>query len=256
MTTYLNVPPSGESPYWGAAVLNAGDLPVIGVLGESVFVISEAALYYWDGDSWELYVDGTADVSGPASATDNALALFNGTSGKVIKAASAITASRALVSNASGVPVAATTTATEIGYVNGVTSAIQTQLNAKEPTITVLPIAKGGTNSGAALANDLVMRSAAGAVVESGVTLDSSNNLGTTARINAGTAKVGATGAATTSATLEVAGTTGAFLLPRLTTVERDALTATNGLCLYNTSTDKPQCYVAGAWVDLIGWGS
>lgn len=41
------------------------------------------------------------------------------------------TASRAIVSNGSGVLTSATTTSTEIGYVNGVTSAIQTQLNNK-----------------------------------------------------------------------------------------------------------------------------
>ena len=42
-----------------------------------------------------------------------------------------LTASRALVSDGSGDVSAATTTSTEIGYVNGVTSAIQTQLNTK-----------------------------------------------------------------------------------------------------------------------------
>jgi len=42
-----------------------------------------------------------------------------------------ITASRALVSDSNGDVSAATTTSTEIGYVNGVTSAIQTQLDAK-----------------------------------------------------------------------------------------------------------------------------
>lgn len=59
-----------------------------------------------------------------------------------IKAAAAIdlnklaatTASRALVSDASGFVSAATTTSTEIGYVNGVTSSIQTQLGTKLPT--------------------------------------------------------------------------------------------------------------------------
>lgn len=45
----------------------------------------------------------------------------------------ATTASRALVSDGSGVVSPATTTATEIGYVNGVTSAIQTQIDAKAP---------------------------------------------------------------------------------------------------------------------------
>lgn len=42
-----------------------------------------------------------------------------------------VTASRALVSDVSGFVSPATTTATELGYVNGVTSAIQTQLDAK-----------------------------------------------------------------------------------------------------------------------------
>jgi hypothetical protein len=44
----------------------------------------------------------------------------------------ATTASRALVSDASGFVTAATTTATEIGHLNGVTSAIQTQLDGKQ----------------------------------------------------------------------------------------------------------------------------
>ena len=42
-----------------------------------------------------------------------------------------LTINRALVSNGSGDVTPATTTSTEIGYVNGVTSAIQTQLNTK-----------------------------------------------------------------------------------------------------------------------------
>lgn len=52
----------------------------------------------------------------------------------------ALTASRAVVSNGSGFLASATTTATEIGYVNGVTSAIQTQIDLKtsaaSPTFT------------------------------------------------------------------------------------------------------------------------
>lgn len=71
----------------------------------------------------------------------------------------ALTASRALVSDGSGFVSVATTTSTEIGYVNGVTSAIQTQLDGKEPTITVLSLAKGGTNK--------AITASAGAVVYS-----------------------------------------------------------------------------------------
>lgn len=55
---------------------------------------------------------------------------------------------------------------TEFQYLDGVTSSIQTQLNAKEPTITTLPISKGGTNSGTALNNNRVMQSSGGAIVE------------------------------------------------------------------------------------------
>lgn len=64
------------------------------------------------------------------SGTQYRLAYY-ATTGTAVSEAGAITASRALVSDANGVPTHATTTATEIGYVNGVTSAIQTQLNAK-----------------------------------------------------------------------------------------------------------------------------
>jgi hypothetical protein len=44
-----------------------------------------------------------------------------------------LTASKALVTNASGIVTTSATTATELGYVSGVTSAIQTQLTAKLP---------------------------------------------------------------------------------------------------------------------------
>lgn len=75
----------------------------------------------------------------------------------------------------------------------------------------------------------------------------------------AGLFKVGASGAITASTTLEVAGTTGAFLLPRLTSTQRDALTPTAGMCIYNSTTNVPQCYIGGstnAWTDMMGWGS
>jgi hypothetical protein len=45
------------------------------------------------------------------------------------------TATRVVVTDATGVPTASTVTTTELGYISGVTSAIQTQLNAKQATI-------------------------------------------------------------------------------------------------------------------------
>jgi len=47
----------------------------------------------------------------------------------------AVTASRAVVTDSNGLPAVATTTATEIGYVNGVTSSIQAQIDAISPFV-------------------------------------------------------------------------------------------------------------------------
>lgn len=55
---------------------------------------------------------------------------INASAAIAVSKLAALTASRAVVTDGSGFISAATTTATEIGYVNGVTSAIQTQINA------------------------------------------------------------------------------------------------------------------------------
>lgn len=73
---------------------------------------------------------GTGTVN---SGLANQLAYY-ASSSNVISGLTSITGNRALVSNASGLPVASATTDTEIGFVSGVTSAIQTQLNAKAST--------------------------------------------------------------------------------------------------------------------------
>jgi hypothetical protein len=129
-------------------------------------------LQFLRGDGSWATPAGAGDVVGPASSTDNGFAKFDGLTGTLLKDsaatlvnadidaaaaiarsklatgsnyrvvtngaagvmedAAAITASRALVSDANGIPTHATTTATEIGFVNGVTSAIQTQLDGKQ----------------------------------------------------------------------------------------------------------------------------
>lgn len=44
----------------------------------------------------------------------------------------------------------------------------------------------------------------------------------------------------------------GVFQLPRLTSVERDALTVANGSVIYNITTNKFQGYENGVWVNLV----
>lgn len=73
--------------------------------------------------------------------TNSAVTLNNNrvikSSGSAIVEADAITANRALVSDANGIPTHSATTNTELDYVSGVTSAIQTQINNQVPKSTV-----------------------------------------------------------------------------------------------------------------------
>jgi len=56
-------------------------------------------------------------------------------------------------------------------------------------------------------------------------------------------------GGAPVSTVLELQSTTGAFLLPRMTSTQRDALvTITNGMMIYNTTTSLIQGYEGGSW--------
>jgi hypothetical protein len=70
---------------------------------------------------------------------------------------------------------------------------------------------------------------------------------------HAGPAVFGANAAPTNaSCALEVQSTTKAFVLPRMTTAQRDAIaTIINGMMIYNTTTNTVQGRAAGAWVSL-----
>jgi hypothetical protein len=110
-------------------------------------------------------VQAGASTNGFLSSTD--WTTFNNKQNAITGAATTITASdltasRALISNASGKVDVSTVTSTELGYLSGVTSAIQTQLNAKQGTITNPVTGTGTTNyvtkwtSSSAIGNSLI----------------------------------------------------------------------------------------------------
>ncbi|NUN05692.1 MAG: tail fiber domain-containing protein, partial [Bdellovibrio sp.] len=80
--------------------------------------------------------------------SNNRVMISNG--GAIVESA-AITANRALASNANGLPVASAVTDTELGYLSGVTSAIQTQLNAKASSAGWANYSVIGTNNSGAM---------------------------------------------------------------------------------------------------------
>lgn len=76
-------------------------------------------------------VNASAAIARTKFANGTANRVVVNSAGGVMTDNAEITANRALISDANGLPIHATTTATEIEFVNGVTSAIQTQLNTK-----------------------------------------------------------------------------------------------------------------------------
>jgi len=138
---------------------------VTGELSSSLLVDADvdaaAAIAYSKLDLADSIVD--ADINSSAAIDYSKLALtgdivdadINASAAIAVSKLAPLTASRALVSDGSGFVSAATTTATEIGYVNGVTSAIQTQLDAKQATgnyITSLTTDVVASGAGAAVA--------------------------------------------------------------------------------------------------------
>lgn len=67
--------------------------------------------------------------------SDEVLAVVSGDA-SVARQASSLTANRALTSDSNGKAAVSSVTATELGYLSGASSAIQTQLNSKQATIT------------------------------------------------------------------------------------------------------------------------
>lgn len=112
------------------------------------------------------FVDDPSGTPSAKSATLQAIVNAGCSQGAISAiVTSTLTASRVLVSDGSGLVSASSITSTTLGYLDA-TSSIQTQLNAKEPTITTLSVAKGGTNSGTALNNNRIMVSSGDAIVE------------------------------------------------------------------------------------------
>lgn len=130
------------------------ELPSSGVSAGAVYNVVQAhdnvpagTNYAWTGSSWDA-LGGTIDTSG-FQTTSNLVQDLDSPSATTYPSTSAVSAAiagkqdaisltenRAVVSGASGSLEASAVTATELGYLSGVGSAIQTQLDGKQATIT------------------------------------------------------------------------------------------------------------------------
>jgi hypothetical protein len=138
----------------------------------------------------------------------------------------AVTASKAIVSDGSGILTASSVTATELGYVSGVTSALQTQLNGKQATIT------GGASTIATsnlAANFALISDGAGKVIVSGTTTTEIGYLsGTTSNVQT---------QLTSKLTATVAGAAQGAIIYNNGSIWTYLPKGTNGQALYSTAS-------------------
>ncbi len=121
------------------------------------------------------------------SATDDAYRLYTTGATNQLATAAAITAGKALISDANGIPTHSAVTSTELGYVAGVTSSIQTQINA----ITGLAVTSKTSNYTATTSDNVILCSASGGAFS--ITLyAASGNTGRVLRIKKTDASVNA----------------------------------------------------------------
>ena len=120
----------------------------------------------------------------------------------------------------------ATISPTELSYLDTVSSNIQTQLNAKEPTITTLSVAKGGT--GAATLTGIVKGNGTSALTAGTVSL-TSEVTGTLPVANGGT------GATTAGAALTSLGAAASGANTDITALDQDVTVTATGTIATNT---------------------
>ncbi len=102
---------------------------------------TDQTLQYYVGDGAYAQVAGGGGGSGTVNTgAINRLAYYPG-NGTIVDDLTAITANRALISNASGLPIASTVTSTTLAFLDA-TSSVQTQLNSKQATISTGTIAQ------------------------------------------------------------------------------------------------------------------
>lgn len=154
MSTFINLPTVTADAI--VVVPTAADLPDGVEEGSLRYVADEDVFYVYDGATWTEVAGGgggSGDVVGPASSTDNAVARFDSTTGKLLQntanftiadsgeaTSASLTASRVLVSGTSKELQSSSVTTTTLGYLDA-TSSIQTQIDGKQPldgTLTAL----------------------------------------------------------------------------------------------------------------------
>ena len=152
------------SAYSSANAVGIDGYPIEGSPSNGNTIVFDSTDRVWKygasgGGSGSITLSG--DVTGTGSGT-----ISTSISGLALSKLATITGSRAVVSDTSGVLSASATTSTEISYLSGVTSAIQTQINSKMTTSTYDPNGDGYVENSSAL--KFLVHNTTGSIVPKG----------------------------------------------------------------------------------------
>ena len=136
----------------------SGSVTSVGLTAPSIFAVANSPITGAGSIALTLNTQAAntffaGPAAGSATPTFRVIAVGDLPSIPVAKGgtgAVSFTASRLIVSDGSGNLASSAVTSTEAGFLSGVSSAIQTQLNAKQATIVTLPVANGGTGASTA----------------------------------------------------------------------------------------------------------
>ncbi len=171
-------------------------------------------------------------------------------------AVSTNTASKIVSRDASGNFSAGTITANLAGNASTATSTANFSGNlvgdvTGNQTATVVSTVGGQTAANVAAATVLINNATSNNTPSTLVERDASGNFATNS-ISSNTLAIG-TATPSNSAALEISSTTKGFLLPRMTQDQRNAITAVEGLVVFNTVTKKPNYYNGTEWMNFDG---
>lgn len=181
--------------------------------------------------------------------------IIRSSSGAIIEAA-AITSNRALASDANGIPTHTAVTDTELGYVSGVTSAIQTQLNAKATDANVVHLTGNESIAGTKTFTDPIVQNDTTNQIVLGVTntttlsatAPSTSRTVTIPDLSANYSIVGTAGTQTISGTKTFDGQ----LIGKGTVTNDSAASGYIGEYIESTSTANTAAFTSGNYGDYL----
>jgi hypothetical protein len=132
---------------------------------------------------------------------------------------------------------------------NGTNGSVYIRANADDAKMIFINGSTGNVAVGTNLPGVSRLLSKGSTTTSAGNSFEAQDSSGNTLFVVRNDGKIGIGGAPDTYGALDIQSATGALILPRMTTAQRDAMTPKNGMIIYNTSTNQFNFYENSSWV-------